>query len=107
MNRKYVYYILSLALLSCFLILIFFAGNNKEQAAQNVKVANPPFRTYISATGIVEPASGNIMITSPFNRMIEKINVKVNEQVKKGDILFQLYNQDYIDNLKIKQSALR
>ena len=51
----------------------------------------------------MEPVSGNIIISSPFNRIVEKINVSVNDQVKKGSILFQLYNQDLRANLKIKQ----
>lgn len=104
MNRKYVYFILAFTLLSGLIILIFFNRNKLEQqATQDVQVESPPFLTYISGSGIVEPASGNIMISSPFNRIVEKINVSVNDQVKKGEILFQLDNQDLRANLKIKQ----
>lgn len=104
MNRKYIYIILALTLLSFLLILFFFIGNKPEQqTTQNVQVDNPPFFSYISGSGIVEPASGNVIISSPFNRIIENINVSVNDKVKKGDILFQLYNQDLRSNLKIKQ----
>ncbi len=105
MNRKYVYFIWAFAFLSLFLILFFFIGNKPQQlqATEDVQVENPPFLTYITASGIVEPASGNIIISPPFNRIIEKINVSVNDQVKKGTILFQLYNQDLRTNLKIKQ----
>lgn len=104
MNRKYIYIILGFTLLCVFLILFFFIGSTAEQQApQDVQVESPPFITYISGSGIVEPASGNIAISSPFNRIVEKINVSVNDQVKKGDVLFQLYNQDLIATLKIKQ----
>ena len=104
MNRKYVYFILASTLLSALLISIFFIEKKPEQQeAQNVHVESPPFINYISGTGIVEPASGNIVIGSNFNRIIEKINVSINDQVKKGDILFELYNQDLRANLKIKQ----
>ena len=104
MNRKYVYFILSFAFLSFLLILVFFIGNKPElQATQDIQGESPPFHTYISGSGIVEPVSGNIIISSPFNRIVEKINVSINDQIKKGDILFELYNQDLKAHLKIKQ----
>ncbi len=103
MHRKYAYIIFGLTLLSCFLIFAFFIGNRTEQAAQNVQVVSPPFHNYISGTGIVEPASKNIAISSPFNRTVEKINVSVNNKVKKGEVLFELYNQDYKANFIGKQ----
>jgi HlyD family secretion protein len=104
MNRKYIYVILALTLLSCLVILIFFLGNISEpRATEDIQVERPPFLTYITGTGVVEPVSGNIMISSPLNRIVEKINVSVNDQVKKGEILFQLHDQDLKANLKIKQ----
>lgn len=104
MNRKYVYFILASTFLSVLLILIFFIGNKSEQKEiQDIRVESPPFHTYISGSGIVEPVSGNIMISPPFNRIIEKINFSVNDTVSKGDIIFQLYNQDLRANLNIKQ----
>lgn len=104
MNRKHFYFILACTFLSLLLILIFFIGSKPEpQATQDVQVESPPFLTYISGSGVIEPASGNIIINSPFNRIIEKVDVSVNDKVKKGAVLFQLYNQDLKDNLKIKQ----
>ncbi len=104
MNRRYFYLILAFSLLSFLLILFFFIkGKPEQQSTPDVQVESPPFLTYISGSGIVEPASGNIIISSPFNRIVEKINVSVNDQVKNDDILFQLYNQDLRTNLKIKQ----
>lgn len=104
MNRKYVYFILALALLGFLLIVIFFVVKKQEvQTTQEVQVENPPFLNYISGSGTVEPASGNIIISPPFSRVIEKMNVSINDRVKKGDILFELYNQDLKADLKIKQ----
>lgn len=104
MNRKYFYFISAFAFLCFLLILVFFARNNTElEATQDTQVETPSFLTYITGSGIVEPVSGNIMISSPLNRTVEKINVSVNDQVKKGDVLFELYNQDLKANLRIKQ----
>lgn len=104
MNRKYVYLILTFTLLSSLLIATYFIGKKpKEQEIQDVQIERPPFLNYITGSGIVEPASGNIMISSNFNRIIEKINVSPNDQVRKGSTLFQLYNEDLKSSLKIKQ----
>lgn len=104
MNRKYVYYILGSTFLGLFLILTFFVGKSaKSEASEEVHVESPPFRTYISGSGVVEPASGNVIIGSPLNRTVEKINVSVNDPVKKGQALLQLYNQDLKSSLKGRQ----
>lgn len=104
MNRKYIYFILGLAFLSALFIIIYFIGNRPQvQATLEVQGETPPFLNYITGSGIVEPVSGNILISAPFNRIIEKVNVAVNDPVKRGDVLFQLYNQDLIANLKIRQ----
>lgn len=103
MHRKYIYVILGLTLLSLLLILIFFMQKPSKKEAVEVQAEKPPFPTYISGVGIVEPESGNIRISSYLNRTIEKINVSVNEKVKKGDVLFQLYHRDLLAQLRIKQ----
>ncbi len=100
MKTKYAYQILSL-LFSC----VVLAGNraDAEAPAVNAPAKNPPFENYITGTGIVEPTSGNIIISSSLNRRVEKIDVKVNDQVKKGDILFELYNQDLVSAFNVRQ----
>lgn len=104
MHRKYFYVILLLTLFFFFLILIFFLGHQPTQkATKEIQVERPPFPTYISGLGIVEPQSGNITLTSPFSRRVEKIAVSVNERVKKGDVLFQLDPQDFQADVNIKQ----
>lgn len=104
MKRKYIFSILTLTLF-CFLIILatFFEFNWDQSKVQAADQEETPRLTYISGSGVIEPASGNILIAPPFNRTIEKINVVVNDQVKKNQILFELYNQDLKINLKIKQ----
>lgn len=104
MHRKYFYIILISTLLCLFLILIYFLGQKpSKEPEENIQVVRPPFATYINGVGIVEPQSGNIYIGTPFNRIVKKINVSVNEQVKKGAVLFELDRQDLIANLRVKQ----
>jgi HlyD family secretion protein len=104
MHRNYFFIVLTLMVLSLFLIGIFFFGQKTTKETQeNVSEVHMPFANYINGVGIVEPASGNIYIGIPFNRIVKKINVAVNDKVKKGDVLLQLDHQDLIANLRVKQ----
>lgn len=105
MHRKYFFVILTITILSLFLILKFFLGQkpSQERIQENIVVVQPPFNRYINGVGIVEPASGNIYIGIPFNRIVKQVNVAVNDKVKKGDVLLQLDHEDLIADLKVKQ----
>lgn len=105
MNRKYIYLILILTLFSFLLILFHFLVDQQDpqQVTKDIQVESPPFPAYITGTGIVESASGNILISSPLTRIVEKIHVSINNPVKKGQVLYELFNQDLKANLNIKQ----
>lgn len=64
-----------------------------------------PFKSYISGVGIVEASSDNIFITTPVNRIIDKVFVTVGTEVKKGDILFSLEARDLKAELMTQQIA--
>ncbi len=64
-----------------------------------------PFKSYISAVGIVEASSKNIFIGIPVNRIIDKIKVTVGEKVKEGQILFCLESTDLEADLYIRRIA--
>ena len=106
MKRNYIYFVLILTLLSALLIVFYFVDGKKEPTltTKEVQAESPPFLAYISGTGVVESASGNILISSTLIRTVEKIHVAVNKPVNKGEILFQLFNQDLKANLRIKQT---
>lgn len=103
MHRKYIYVILGITVFCLFLIVIFFIQKPSKEAVAGVQVEHPPFLTYISGVGIVEPESGIVNISSHLNRTVEKIDVAVNKKVKKGDVLFQLYHKDLLAQLEIKR----
>lgn len=103
MNRKYFVIILILTLLSLFLIFAFFQQNSSASRREKAVPLNPPFQTYTSGVGVVEPVSGNIYIGIPFNRIVKEVKVAVNDKVKKGDVLIVLDHHDLTANLKVKQ----
>lgn len=107
MHRKYFLVILALVCLSLLLMVGFFEqAPFKESDPPITPIQKAPFSRYINGTGTVEPKSGNINIGIPFNRIVKKIHVGVNDRVKKGDILFHLDNQDLKANLEVKKSEL-
>jgi HlyD family secretion protein len=53
-----------------------------------------PFKESVAATGILESLSENVAIGVPVPGLIIELPVKVNDAVKKGQILFQLDDRD-------------
>jgi len=97
MNRSYFKWIVAAAL-ACVGIVTVFMWNQKDELQGSTEQVSPlpisPFKTYISAVGIVEARGGNIFIGSPVNRVIDKVEVSVGQKVKKDDILFKLESKD-------------
>lgn len=96
MDRHYFLIVVFIAL-GC-LFLIFFSLYREIEAplTKEAPISPPlsPFPKYISGVGVVEPASGNIFIGVPVNRIVEKVAVKAGAKIKKGEQLFQLENRD-------------
>lgn len=108
MNRNYFLAVMALTLLSIFLIAFSFWHSAEEKTAALEHIIHPPrspFHSYISGVGVVEPSSGNILIGTPLNRIVEKVYVTVGNKVKKGDPLFQLENRDLKADLLVKEMA--
>lgn len=96
MNRYYFLWVILITLLCVFLIFYSLWETAKPPAAPEVTPLHPlsPFKSSISGVGIVEASSDNISIGAPVNRLVEKVLVHVGQEVKKGEVLFTLENQD-------------
>lgn len=105
MDRKYFTALLLITAVCFFLILIFFLQKPPKKEQDVVVTEVVPFPSYVIGVGIVEPASGNITLGIPFNRIIKKIDVAVNDRVNKGDVILELDNRDLLANQQVKQSS--
>jgi HlyD family secretion protein len=98
MNRSYFYWIVVLAAIFALIVGIFMWNEKLKQSTPTSTAVIPrnsaPFPSYISAVGIVEANGGNIYIGSPVNRIVDKVEVKVGQKVKEGDVLFRLESYD-------------
>jgi len=110
MHRKYFLILLGAAFIS---VLLAAAYMWKEAHSQvpipEAVVPQPlsPFKSSISAVGIVEASSKNIFIGSPINRVVDKVYVKVGEKVKSGQTLFCLESNDLEADLRSQKIAYR
>jgi multidrug efflux pump subunit AcrA (membrane-fusion protein) len=109
MNRNYFLAIVGATILSVLLIIFsFWRQNDKPQTAEHIIYPpRSPFQSYITGVGVVEPLSGNIFISTPLNRIVERVFVTVGDQVKKGDILIKLESRDLEADLFVKEMAYK
>ena len=109
MHRFYFYLILSLAAASVALVSysMWKEAHSPVPTFEKTLALRPvaPFKSYISAVGVVEPSSENVMIGIPVNRIVEAIEVKVGEKVKKGHVLFRLECRDLAADLLMRNLA--
>lgn len=98
MNRDYFKWIVATAIVCVGIVGLFMWREKIRKAVPIPRHSVPgqfsPFKSYISAVGIVEASTGNINIGSPVNRVVDKIEVKVGQKVKEGDVLFRLESHD-------------
>jgi HlyD family secretion protein len=103
MNRSYFKWLVLLALLCTLIVPLFMWNEERIRSAPPSKPLVPrpvsPYPFYISAVGVVEASTGNILIGSPVNRVVDKIEVKVGQKVKEGEVLFRLESHDLTADL--------
>ncbi|MBA3603667.1 MAG: biotin/lipoyl-binding protein, partial [Parachlamydiaceae bacterium] len=106
MNRSYFNWIILLAVICVLIVAIFmWSEQRKDLLAKHAPShLSPmsPFKSYISAVGIVEPSSENIHIGSPVNRVVDQVQVAVGDKVKAGEVLFRLESSDLKADLEAR-----
>lgn len=109
MNRNYfitVVVLVFVCILFIFVTMWKFQEVDKPLVSEQL-VPHPlsPYKSSLSASGVVEPSSENIYLSTPLNRNISKVLVKVGTNVKKGEALIELENNDIKADLKAQLSA--
>lgn len=109
MNRNYFFWITLIVLASTFLTFSSIWEDEKTSVKPLQEGFNThpiaPFPSYISGVGVVEASSDNISIGTPINRIVDQVFVHVGMEVKKGDVLFKLENDDLKSDLVMRQLA--
>lgn len=90
-------------------IAIVVAVRSEHKAPPAQPVAQPtqaPFKSYIGGAGMVEASSNNISIGTSLPGIVKMVFVKVGDQVKAGEPLFQIDDRELRADLLVKQSNL-
>lgn len=92
---------------------VIFAGFTVLRSHRPVPIAEPivqpavsDFATKIAGAGIVEPSSEIIAIGAPVSALVTAVPVKPGDQVKAGDVLFQLDDRTQRAQLVVQQAAV-
>jgi HlyD family secretion protein len=71
-----------------------------------VPPAQSPFHATVAGAGLVEPETENISIGAAVPGVVQEVQVKVGQQVKKGDPLFTVDNRHLHAQLNARQAEL-
>ncbi len=72
------------------LFMVFYTTRKPPRARIPFPPPTPPFSSYLAGAGVIEAASENIAIGTPFNEIVEKVFVESGDIVPMGAPLFQL-----------------
>ena len=96
MTRKYLLPGFALLGLLLALFMVFRGAKKPPTPPILFPPPNPPYQHYVAGAGLVEAATEDISIGTPFNEIATKIFVKVGDRVKEGTPLFELNTQTLI-----------
>ncbi|MCC6426851.1 MAG: HlyD family efflux transporter periplasmic adaptor subunit [Phycisphaerales bacterium] len=65
-----------------------------------------PYRSFVAGSGMIEASTQNIGIGTPVAGVVKKLEVVVGDDVKAGDVLFEIDDRDLVAELRVKQAAL-
>lgn len=69
--------------------------------------ARSPFAGKVAATGLIESARENVKIASPKAGLVTRVHVKVGEEVRRGDPLFQLDDREAAARIVAMEAQLQ
>ncbi|QVL56283.1 MAG: efflux RND transporter periplasmic adaptor subunit [Simkaniaceae bacterium] len=90
MNRKYVLPTLAFFGLLFALFMVFYGAKTPPIPPIEFPPASPPYKHYVAGAGIVEAASENIKVGTPFSEIVTDVFVTVGQIAEKDTPLFQL-----------------
>lgn len=71
-----------------------------------VEPAQAPYRTAVSGAGLVEPETENISVGSNLPGVVKAVHVRVGQEVKPGEPLFELDDRQLLAELAVRRATL-
>jgi len=106
MLRTYLIPILAIA--GVLFAVVTVVKGSRPPVAQPPVIEPPraPFASFVAGSGLVEASSQNIAIGSPVGALAVKVNVKVGDPIKAGDVLFELDAREQQAELAARNAAV-
>jgi len=89
------YFLISLALFGFIfsIYMIIYSSKKPKMAPIAFQPPKPPYKHFVAGVGIIEAASDNIEIGTPFSEVVDKVYACSGDCVKKNDPLYKLNTQ--------------
>jgi len=99
---------LYLALIGILAVILLVLRLRQSGPAPEPLVPPPqsPYSQSIGARGIVESTNENVRIAPSSSGLVEKINVRVGDQVREGEVLFSMDSRDALSTVKTSEAQL-
>lgn len=106
MIRAFLIPLIAIAGILFAVIIVVRSSQPKPPSIPVVMPPTSPFTSRVAGSGIIEANSENIAIGTPIAGTVEKVDVRVGDHVKAGDVLFVLDSRDQNSQLVVKKAEL-
>lgn len=106
MIRTFLIPLIAIAGILFAIIIVVRSSQPKPPSIPVVMPPTSPFASRVAGSGIIEANSENIAIGTPVAGTVEKVDVRVGDRVKSGDVLFVLDSRDQESLLAVKNAEL-
>lgn len=106
MIRTYLVPILALAGLLFAVVKVVQSGKPSIPAAPVVEPAHAPYDAFVAGSGLIEPSTRNISLSTPVGGVVTSVPVNPGQDVHQGDVLFTIDTRELDAELALKQAAL-
>ncbi|MBX3380877.1 MAG: biotin/lipoyl-binding protein [Phycisphaeraceae bacterium] len=106
MIRTFLIPFLAIAGMIFAMAMVVRSSQPKPPSLPVVMPPTSPFASRVAGSGIIEANSENIAIGTPVGETVEKVAVKVGDDVQAGDVLFVLDTRDQESQLAVRKAEL-
>jgi HlyD family secretion protein len=100
MGRKFILPIVAVIGLLFALFMVFYGARKPLVPPIEFPPPKPPYKHSVSGAGLVEAASEDVAIGTPFNELVTHVYVKSGDELQEGTPLFALDTRDLVARLE-------
>lgn len=106
MIRTYLIPILAIAGMVFAIATVVRTSRPQVAAPPVIQPPTAPFASFVAGSGLVEASSQNIAVGTPVPGVVTTVEVRVGQDVKKGDPLFRIDDRELRAEVEVRRAAL-